>query len=125
MRVLFSPPYVEAPLERAQKAPVAEGRPANVSRNRRKKAEPVAEEAAPVEAVPEAPVAEDAPAKPKRTRRKKAEPVAEEAVAVEAAPEAPVEAVAPAETAEAVTVNSAAEGGGENDDGTQIGRAHV
>ncbi|BAI95600.1 MULTISPECIES: Rne/Rng family ribonuclease [Sphingobium] len=109
---------VEAPVEAAPEAPVAEEAPAKPKRTRRKKAEPVAEEAAPVEAVPEAPMAEEAPAKPKRTRRKKAEPVAEEAVAVEAAPEAPVEAVAPAETAEAVTVNGDAEGGGENDDGT-------
>ncbi|MDD3799295.1 MAG: ribonuclease E/G [Novosphingobium sp.] len=80
----------EAP---AETAPEAEEAPAKPRRTRRKKAEPVAEEAPAVEEAGEAPAAEaaeaEAEAKPKRrTRRKKAEVEAEAEAPAEAAPEA-------------------------------------
>lgn len=83
---------------------VVDEAPAKPKRTRRKKADPVAVDAAPAEAAPAAeaepasvePEADTAPAKPKRTRRKKTDAVVEEAPAADtpAATEPAAEAAA-------------------------------
>lgn len=99
---------VAAPVETVAEAPAAEAAPAEDApkpkRGRRKKAEPVAEEAAPVvEAAPAEAAAAEAPAeeapKPKRTRAKKPKAAAEEAAPAPAV-EAPVVEAAAAPAAE-------------------------